>query len=91
MARLKEKYNTEIVSQLMAKFSYSSVMQVPRVQKVVINMGLGEAIQNVKILESAQKELGDRLPTSAIPMSHHTSDTPKQGRAGDSQKINAIV
>ena len=59
MARLKEKYNTEIVSQLMAKFSYSSVMQVPRVQKVVINMGLGEAIQNVKILESAQKELGD--------------------------------
>ena len=59
MARLKEKYNTEIVPQLMAKFSYSSVMQVPRVQKVVINMGLGEAIQNVKILESAQKELGD--------------------------------
>lgn len=59
MARLKEKYNTEIVSQLMAKFSYSSVMQVPRVEKIVINMGLGEAIQNVKIIESAQKELGD--------------------------------
>lgn len=59
MARLKEKYNTEIVTQLMEKFSYSSVMQVPRVEKVVINMGLGEAIQNVKLLESAQKELGD--------------------------------
>jgi large subunit ribosomal protein L5 len=59
MARLKEKYKTEIVSQLMEKFRYSSVMQVPRVEKVVINMGLGEAIQNVKLLESAQKELGD--------------------------------
>ncbi len=59
MSRLKEKYNTEIVSQLMTKFSYSSVMQVPRVEKVVINMGLGEAIQNVKLIDSAQKELGD--------------------------------
>jgi large subunit ribosomal protein L5 len=59
MARLKEKYSAEIVPQLMTKFSYSSVMQVPRVEKVVINMGLGEAIQNVKLLESAQKELGD--------------------------------
>ena len=59
MARLQEKYNTEIVPQLMAKFNYKSVMQAPRVQKVVINMGLGEAIQNVKLLESAQKELGD--------------------------------
>lgn len=59
MARLKEKYKTEIVPQLMAKFSYSSVMQAPRVEKVVINMGLGEAVQNVKLLESAQKELSD--------------------------------
>ncbi|MBM4309732.1 MAG: 50S ribosomal protein L5 [Deltaproteobacteria bacterium] len=59
MARLKEKYDTEIVPQLMTKFSYSSVMQVPRLEKVVINMGLGEAIQNVKLLESAQKEIGD--------------------------------
>jgi len=59
MARLKEKYNTEIVPQLMTKFSYTSVMQVPWLEKVVINMGLGEAIQNVKLIESAQKEIGD--------------------------------
>ncbi len=59
MARLKERYNTEIVPQLMKQFSYSSVMQVPRLEKVVLNMGLGEAIQNVKLLESAQKEIGD--------------------------------
>jgi large subunit ribosomal protein L5 len=59
MARLKEKYTTEIVSKMMTKFSYSSVMQVPRVQKVVINMGLGEAVQNVKVIDIAQKELAD--------------------------------
>jgi large subunit ribosomal protein L5 len=59
MARLKEKYTTEIVAKMMTKFSYSSVMQVPRVQKVVINMGLGEAVQNVKVIDIAQKELGD--------------------------------
>ena len=59
MARLKEKYTAEIVSKMMTKFSYSSIMQVPRVQKVVINMGLGEAVQNVKVIEIAQKELGD--------------------------------
>ena len=59
MSRLKEKYKSEIVSQLMTEFNYSSVMQVPRLEKVVINMGLGEAIQNVKLLESAQKEIGD--------------------------------
>jgi large subunit ribosomal protein L5 len=59
MARLKERYNTEIVPQLMKKFSYGSVMQVPRLEKVVINMGLGEAIQNVKLLESAQKEISE--------------------------------
>ena len=59
MARLKEKYTTEIVAKMMTKFSYSSIMQVPRVQKVVVNMGLGEAVQNVKVIEIAQKELGD--------------------------------
>lgn len=57
MARLKELYNTEMVPRLMKDFSYKSVMQVPRLEKIVINMGLGEAIQNVKILDSAVVEL----------------------------------
>ena len=57
MARLKELYNTEIIPQLMKDFSYSNVMEVPKVEKIVINMGLGEAIQNVKILDSAVVEL----------------------------------
>jgi large subunit ribosomal protein L5 len=57
MARLKELYNTEIIPQLMKDFSYSNVMEVPKVEKIVINMGLGEAIQNVKILDSAVVEM----------------------------------
>ncbi len=58
MARLKDIYIKEIVPKLMKDFNYKSVMEVPRIEKVVVNMGLGEAIQNVKILDSAVEELG---------------------------------
>ncbi|WP_305046128.1 50S ribosomal protein L5 [Geoalkalibacter sp.] len=57
MARLKEVFNIEIAPKLMKEFRYRNVMEVPRIEKVVINMGLGEAIQNPKILESAVEEL----------------------------------
>ncbi|MBN2426825.1 MAG: 50S ribosomal protein L5 [Deltaproteobacteria bacterium] len=57
MARLREMYNTELQAQLQKDLELKNVMEVPRVQKVVVNMGLGEAIQNVKILESAAEEL----------------------------------
>jgi large subunit ribosomal protein L5 len=57
MARLKEQYTKEIVPQLMKEFGYKNIMQVPRIEKIVVNMGLGEAIQNVKILDSASEEL----------------------------------
>jgi large subunit ribosomal protein L5 len=56
-ARLKKYYNEEVVPALMKEFGYKSVMEVPKVTKIVVNMGLGEAIQNVKILDSAQEEL----------------------------------
>jgi large subunit ribosomal protein L5 len=58
MARLKEQYTKEIIPRLMKEFGYKSIMQVPRVEKIVVNMGLGEAIQNVKILDSAAEEMG---------------------------------
>ena len=58
MARLKDIYLNEIVPKLIKDFNYKSVMQVPRIEKIVLNMGLGEAIQNVKILDSAVDELG---------------------------------
>jgi len=57
MSRLREIYNSEIIPKLQAEFNYKNVMQVPRLEKIVINMGLGEAIQNIKILDSASVEL----------------------------------
>ncbi len=57
MALLEEKYINESVPQLMEHFGYNNMYQVPRIEKVVLNMGLGEAIQNPKILESASNEL----------------------------------
>jgi large subunit ribosomal protein L5 len=57
MARLKEIYNTDIIPKLRADFSYDNIMEVPKIVKVVVNMGLGEAIQNVKILDSAASEI----------------------------------
>jgi large subunit ribosomal protein L5 len=57
MARMKDLYQSEVVQKLRADFNYKNIMEVPRIEKVVINMGLGEAIQNVKILDSASSEL----------------------------------
>ena len=55
--RLKEKYAKEIIPAMMKDFSYGNIMEVPKIQKIVLNVGLGEAIQNIKLLEAAQKEL----------------------------------
>lgn len=55
--RLREKYREVVVPALMKEFSYKSIMQVPNVDKIVLNVGLGEAIQNIKLLDAAQKEL----------------------------------
>ena len=57
MARLAELYNKEMVAQLMKDNNYKNVMEVPKLVKIVLNMGLGEAIQNVKILDSAVEEM----------------------------------
>lgn len=57
MSQLKTYYESEIVPQLMEAFKYKNIMQVPRVEKIVLNMGMGEAIQNIKLLDSAVEEL----------------------------------
>lgn len=57
MNRLTEKYSKEIAPALMKKFDYTSIMQVPKVEKIVVNIGLGEAIANPKVIEEATKEL----------------------------------
>ena len=58
MARLQDQYKAEIVPRLKEKFGYRNVMQVPRLSKVVVNMGLGDAIENVKVIETAAAEIG---------------------------------
>lgn len=57
MSRLKEYYITKVVPELQKRFSYKNIMQVPKLEKIVINIGLGEAIQNVKILDSGLAQL----------------------------------
>jgi large subunit ribosomal protein L5 len=57
MNRLKERYLQEIVPSLMEKFNYSSVMEVPKIEKIVINMGIGDAVSNPKVLDTAVEEL----------------------------------
>ena len=57
MEKLREQYNNEVVPALMKKFGYKSVMQVPKLDKVVINIGLGALKENPKALENAMKDL----------------------------------
>ena len=55
--RMREKYESAAVPALQTEFGYKSPMQVPRIEKIVLNVGLGEAVQNVKLLDAVQKEL----------------------------------
>ena len=57
MTRLKEKYIKEVTPTLMERYGYKNIMQVPRLEKVVLNIGVGEAIQNAKALEAAERDL----------------------------------
>ncbi|MEO2065990.1 MAG: 50S ribosomal protein L5, partial [Desulfurobacteriaceae bacterium] len=55
--RLKKRYKEEVVPALMKKFGYKNVMEVPKIEKIVVNMGVGEAVQNIKELENAMNDL----------------------------------
>jgi large subunit ribosomal protein L5 len=57
MARLKDQYKEDVVQQLMTEFGYKNVMQVPKIEKVVLNIGLGEAVQNAKAIDAAVGDL----------------------------------
>jgi large subunit ribosomal protein L5 len=56
-ARMKDRFLNEVTPALIQKFNYSSVMQVPKVEKIVINMGVGEAVSNSKVLDTAVEDL----------------------------------
>jgi large subunit ribosomal protein L5 len=58
MPRLQDHYKAEVVPKLKSKFGYRNVMQVPRLSKVIVNMGLGDAIENIKVIDSAAEEIG---------------------------------
>ena len=57
MARLKEKYNAEVAPALMKQFEYKSVMQIPKIEKVVVNVGCSEARENPKVLDAVVRDL----------------------------------
>ena len=58
MSRLKERYEKEVIPALKKEFGYSNVMAIPKVEKIVVNMGLGEATQNAKIVDTGADEIG---------------------------------
>jgi large subunit ribosomal protein L5 len=74
MSRLKDRYQTDVASTLQKEFGYTNVMAIPKIQKIVVNMGLGEASQNAKLADVGAEELGRitgqkaviRLATKAI-------------------------
>ncbi|MEW6410393.1 MAG: 50S ribosomal protein L5 [Nitrospirota bacterium] len=76
MPRFKEKYRKDVVPALMRHFSYRNIMEVPRVQKIVINVGMGKAIQDIKLLDSAVKEV------AAITGQHPAITKAKRSIAG---------
>src|SRR5215211_7402971 len=57
MARIFDQYKSDVVGQMMTEFGYKNVMQVPKVEKIVVNIGLGEAIQNAKAIDAAVGDL----------------------------------
>lgn len=66
MARFKEKYQSDVKKALMEKFQYSNVMEIPKIEKIVVNMGLGSAKDNNKIIQSAVEEL--KIITGQAPV-----------------------
>ena len=89
MSRLKEKYLNEMSTALMSKFEYKSVMQIPKVDKIVINMGVGEAVQNSKALDVAVEEL--TLITGQKPVVTKAKKSIAGFRLREGQAIGAKV
>ena len=66
MSRLKEKYSNEVVPTLKKEFGYTNVMAIPKIEKIVVNMGLGEATQNAKIVDTGVDEVGKITGQKAV-------------------------
>lgn len=88
-ARLYEKYKKEIVPYMMKQFSYKSVMEVPRLEKVIINSGVGEATQDQKILDTTMKEL--EVVTGQKPVARNAKRSVSNFKLRKGMKIGAKV
>ena len=87
--RLKEKYENEVVKELMEKFGYKNVMQVPKLEKIVINVGLGEAKDNRNLLNSVKKELA--LITGQQPIESKAKKSVANFKLREGQAIGTKV
>lgn len=88
-SRLKEKYKNEVVPALMEKFQYANVMEAPKLEKVVINMGVGAAKDNPKLLESAVKDL--EIITGQKPVVTKAKKSISNFKIRDDMKIGTKV
>jgi large subunit ribosomal protein L5 len=89
LTRLYEQYKNQVVGELMKQFSYTSVMQVPKVEKLVVNMGLGEAVQNPKAIDAAVADL--QLITGQKPVVTRAKKSIAQFRLRQGMPIGAKV
>ena len=89
MNRLKAKYQNEAIASLKKEFGYTNVMAVPRIQKVVVNMGLGEATQNAKLIDTGADELG-RI-TGQKPVTRRAKKSVAQFKVRQGQPIGTMV
>lgn len=89
MSRLHERYKKEIAPALAKEFSYKNVMQIPQVRKIVINIGVGEATQNIKLLDTAVMELGQIAGQK--PVLHRARKSIAQFKVREGQPIGCSV
>ena len=89
MSRLKERYQQDVVPALKKEFGYSNVMAVPKIQKVVVNMGLGEATSNVKLIDTGADELG-RI-TGQKPVTRRSKKSIAQFKVRKGQPVGTMV
>jgi len=87
--RLREKYQKEVIPALMKKFGYKNVMQVPRLDKIIINIGVGEATQNVKLLEASSAELA--LITGQKPITRRAKKSISNFKLREGSPIGCCV
>ena len=87
--RLQKKYKEEIIGNLMKELKITNIMQVPKIEKIVVNMGIGEAVNNSKLIETALKELGQITGQKPVPRAARKSEAGFKLREG--QKIGVSV